>query len=167
MSARRLLLWVAAALLLAGCPLSSQFPLDSPADAQEDAALLGIWRTTADNEEPFTLTIRAAGGGQLLFVAESPEEEAESFPAFVSAVGGELFLNLQDAAEAGEWYFANYRIEGERLLLRLVDDELFASRSFASGPELRAFLLENLHAPALYGGQGTEEWDWVLERSAP
>jgi hypothetical protein len=99
--------------------------------------------------------------------SESPGEETASYPAFTSAVGGELFLNIQDTAEAGQWYFANYRLHEGRLRLRLVDDELIGSQTFASAGELRAFLQRNLEDPRLYGGKEAEAWDWVLERVAP
>jgi hypothetical protein len=158
---------LAAALLLAGCPYGSEFPLGSPAEAIGDAALLGTWKTSAESEEDFTLTFSIAGGAPLSVVADSPGEEPASYPAFVSAVGGERFLNLRDAGESGQWYFANYRLDGDRLRLRLVDDELFESRVLSSSSELRAFLQRHLDDPRLYGGQGAEEWDWVLERVAP
>jgi hypothetical protein len=170
MKARTLrhLFWlVAAAVLLAGCPYGSEFPLGSSAEAIADPELLGVWHTAADSEENFSLTMSRSGGAELLITADSPGEESESYMAFVSAVGGEFFLNIQDAPETGQWYFANYRLLGERLLLRLVDDVLFEPQSFASPEDLRAFLLENLDNPGLYGGDRSEEWDWELERSAP
>ena len=157
----------AAALLLAGCPYVSEFPLGSPAEAIDDAALPGTWKSAAESEEDFTLTISSAGDTPLTLLAESPGEEAASYPAFVSAVGGELFLNIQDTAESGRWYLANYRLNEGRLRLRLVDDELIGSQTLASTEELQAFLLRNLDDPRLYGGQEAEAWDWVLERLAP
>jgi hypothetical protein len=145
-----------AALLLTGCPYGSEFPLGSPAEGIDDAALLGTWKPTAESEEDFSLTISYAGGAPLTLTAESPGEETASYPAFTSAVGGELFLNIQDTAEAGQWYFANYRLHEGRLRLRLVDDELIGSQTFASAGELRAFLQRNLEDPRLYGGK--EAW---------
>jgi hypothetical protein len=162
-----ILLAVSAALLLAGCPFSAEFPLAGPDGAVADPALPGAWQTSDDSEEQFTLRIRDLGGGELYIVAESPEEEPESFPAIASIIGGQRFLSLQDTAEGGQWFFANYRIRGDRLLLRLVDDELFESRSFASPADLRDFVLQNLDDPRLYGSQNEEEWDWVLERAEP
>jgi hypothetical protein len=167
MSTLKILLAAAATLLVAGCPFSAGFPLSGPAEAISDPALLGAWKTAAGSEEQFTLRISSSGNGELRIVAEGPEEESESFPAFVSALGDEVFLSLQDTAEGGQWFFANYRILGGRLLLRLVDDELFESQTFASSEALRAFVLQNLADPRLYGGEQGEEWDWVLERSAP
>ena len=155
----------AATLLLAGCPYASEFPLGDPAEAVADAALLGAWRPAVEGEEEFTLTFRSSGGGQLTVTAESPEEEQASYPAFVSEAGAERFLNLREEAESGRWYFANYRLEGDRLLLRLVDDELFEGQELPGPAELRDFLRLHLDDPRLYGG--TQEWDWVLERAAP
>ncbi len=156
---------VAAALLLAGCPYGAEFPLGSQAQAVLDAGLLGTWKPASESEEEFTITIRASAGALLTLKAEGPEEEPASYPAFVSAVGAERFLNFHDAAESGLWYFANYRLDGERLRLRLVEDELFETRTLPDAEALRAFLQRHLGDPRLYGGQ-EEEWDWVLERQA-
>jgi len=158
---------LAAALLLAGCPYGSEFPLGDSSEALVDASLLGTWKPSAESEEHFTLSFSSAGGAVLTVTADSPGEEPASYPAFVSAVGGELFLNLRDAGESGLWYFANYRLDGGRLRLRLVDDELFESQVLPGAAELRAVLQRHLEDPRLYGGQGAEEWDWVLERVIP
>ncbi len=161
------LLGVAAALLLAGCPYAAQFPLGSPEEAILDAELLGTWRPSAAGEEDFTLTIRASAGALLTLEAESPGEDPASYPAFVSVIGAERFLNLRDAAESGLWYFANYRIEGQRLRLRLVEEELFESQAPPDAGELRDFLQRHLDDPRLYGGQEAQVWDWVLEKEGP
>jgi hypothetical protein len=172
MEPRRLLRWplpLAAALLLTGCPYSSEFPLCSPAEAVADTELPGTWKPApeAGAEEDFTLTIRASDGLQLTLTAESPGEEQASYPAFVSAVGAERFLNLQDEGDTERWYFANYRLEAGRLRLRLVDDELFASRTVADAWELRSLIELHLEDPRLYGAPNAEQWDWVLERVGP
>jgi len=78
--------------------------------------------TSKASDEDFTLTIRGSGAGEYLLLAESPDEkEPESFRAFVSTVDGEKFLNIRDE----EWILVNYRVSGDLLRLRLVDDELF------------------------------------------
>ena len=132
-----------------------------------DDALLGSWKPTAESEEDFLLTFRSEGGATLSVLAESPGEEPARYPAFVSELGGRRFLNLQDTEDSGRWYFANYLFHEGRLRLRLVDDELIGSQTFASAEELAAFLQGNLDDPRLYGGQEAEEWDWELERVAP
>jgi hypothetical protein len=167
---RRFLLWQilpAAALLLAGCPYGSEFPLGSPAEAIPEAELLGAWKPSPKSEEDFILSIRSAGGAALVLTAESPGEEPAAYPAFISVVGEERFLNLREEGETERWYFANYRLEGDWLRLRLVDDELFASRVVSGAEERRAFLERHLEDPRLYGAQDAEEWDWVLERVGP
>jgi hypothetical protein len=163
---RRFLL-AAAALLLAGCPYGSEFPLGSPQQAIRDEALLGAWKAAAESEEDYLLTFRDEGGTALSLLAESPGEEPARYPAFVAELGGRRFLNLQDTEDSGRWYFANYLFDQGRLRLRLVDDELVGERTFPSAEELAAFLQANLDDPRLYGGQKAEEWDWELERQEP
>jgi hypothetical protein len=164
---RLFLLAASAALLLAGCPYGSEFPLDSPQQAIRDDALLGAWKPAAGSEEDFLLTFRSEGEAALSLLAESPGEEPASYPAFVSELGGRRFLNLRDTEDSGRWYFADYLFHQGRLRLRLVDDELIGDRVFASAAELAAFLRGHLDDPRLYGGQGEEAWDWELERAQP
>jgi len=159
----RWFLLAAAALLLDGCPYGSEFPLGSPPQGVRDDALLGAWKPAAESEEDFTLTFRSAGGATLSVLAESPDEEPASYPAFVSELGGRRFLNLRDTEDSGRWYFANYLFHQGRLRLRLVDDELIGDRTFPSAEELAAFLQGHLDDPRLYGGQE----DWELERQEP
>jgi len=163
----RLALLAAVALLLAGCPYGSEFPLGSPQQAVRDDALLGSWKPTAESEEDFLLTFRSEGGAKLSVLAESPGEEPARYPAFVAELGGRRFLNVRDTEDSGRWYFANYLFHQGRLRLRLVDDELVGERTFPSAEELAAFLLANLDDPRLYGEQEAEEWDWELERQGP
>lgn len=140
----------AAALLLSGCPYGSDFPLGSPADAVTDDALLGTWKSTVEDDEELTVTIRAAGDRQLLITAES-----ESVPAFVTEMGGQRFLNIR---EQESYFFAQYRIEADRLRLRIVDDALFEGQAFSSAEELRDFVRANLADPRLYAGEDCQEW---------
>jgi hypothetical protein len=157
---QRAALWVAA-LLAAGCPFSSEHPLGSPEQAITDESLMGNWKTAEGSEEQLAITIRSSGERELLIAAKNPEEEPETFRAFVTELDGEKFLNIRDE----QWFLLNYRLAGGRLLLRIVDDELFESKTFASPEDLRAFVRQNLANPLLYGGEYEPEWDWELDRA--
>ena len=167
-------LWLAlsaAVLVLAGCPYSSEHPIGSPADAVRDNSLLGTWEATQENEK-LTIKIQGRGAAGYLITAEGAgEEETADFEAYVTAVDGQKFLNLRETpgSPGEEWYYANYRSEDGRLLLRLVDDALFESRSFASSEELRAFIRANLKDPRLYGSEPDpgQDWDWEFRRTLP
>ena len=162
-------LWLASlatVLVLAGCPYSSEHPIGSSAEAVWDDSLLGAWVATQENEK-VTIKIQGRGDTGYLITAEGAgDKETAEIEAFVTAVEGEKFLNLRETpgSQGEEWYFANYRLENGRLLLRLVDDALFESHSFASSEELRAFIRANLKDPRLYGGEPEpgQEWDWEL-----
>jgi len=154
-------LLLAALLLLAGCPYGSEFPLGSPEEAILDEALLGTWEAVDGQDEEPPLTIRSAGDRLLLITSEdSAEEEAEPIPAFVSELEGERFLNIRDARQ---YFYARYKVQGDRLLLRIVDEELFEGKTFSSTEELRAFVRANLTDPRLYAGEDCQE----LERVSP
>lgn len=140
----------AAALLLAGCPYGSEFPLGSPEAAILDEALLGTWEAVDGEDEESPLTIRVSGDRQLLITQES-----ESIPAFVSELEAERFLNIRDAQQ---YFYARYRIQDDRLLLQIVDEELFEGTTFTSTEELRAFVRAHLADPRLYAGEDYQEW---------
>jgi hypothetical protein len=53
------------------------------------------------------------------------------------------------AASSG-WYLLRYRIEGSKLLMRLVDDGLFRGTSISSSAQLSDFIGLNAANPRLY-----------------
>ncbi len=150
----------AAALLAIACPFGSEHPLGSPAEAITDDSLVGTWKTPQGSEEQLAISISSSEERELIIAAEDPQE-TKTLRAFVIELEGERFLNVRDE----QWFLVNYRVEGGRLLLRVVDDELFESKSFTSPEELRAFVSQNLANPHLYGGESEPEWDWVLDRA--
>lgn len=158
-----------AALLLFGCPLASERPLSDPATAVVDPALLGTWKTTdAETQETSTIRFLPFNGREMAGIGSDTGSDGEiaAYRVFATIVNGERFLNLQELREDGEveWYFARYRVEGDVLTLRLVDDALFGSRTFASSDALRTFVQQNLDDPKLYGGTETEEPPLVWHR---
>ena len=82
----------------------------------------------------------------------------------MTTIDTERFLNVQQlgAKENREWFFVHYRIDGDRLTLRFVEDELFGSTPFASTEALQGFVRTNLTDPRLYTSDDTErpEMSW-------
>jgi hypothetical protein len=165
--------WAAVAavvLLLAGCPYSADQPLGDPATALLDKELSGTWRSE-DPESHQANTIRFAafnGHEMVAFAGEngSDDKAISAFRLFVTPVGEEKFLNLQELRddEQSQWYFARYRIDGDTLTLRLIDDNLFSSKRFPTSEALRSFVRTHLADPRLYGSPGDETADMVLTR---
>ena len=160
----------AAVMLLAGCPYSADQPLSDPSSSVTDPALNGTWQAQdPETDEIFTLTFAQfddhamVGFGREVGAEDKP---VSAFRLFVTPVGEEKFLNVQELGDNGmpRWYFARYRIDGDTLSLRLVGDTLFGSKSFSSREALRGFVSANLGDPRLYGNPEDRTPDMVLTR---
>lgn len=162
---------------LAACPFSYDLPLGAPADTIRDNALAGSWKMQ-DPESGQWVTIEFLRFNEKEYVAWSrePDGEAEkivAYRAFITEIEGERFLNAQelDAEPGRAWSFANYRISGDTLSLRFVDDALFSSRTFESSDSLREFVRKNLHDPRLYtadeGKESVMRWQRVSNSRDP
>jgi len=157
-----------AALLLCGCPYTSDEPLSDPSSARIDPALLGAWRTRdEDSGEWHRLTFTRFNDHEMVsWARDEASGEVSLGRLFVTTIGNERFLNLQELGQDdAPWYVARCTIEGDRCILRFLDDGLFGSRSFASAEERRQFIRARLADPLLYASDGAEPMEMVLERA--
>jgi hypothetical protein len=79
---------------------------------------------------------------------------------------GERFLNIRelDTGMSG-WYLLRYVIDGQKLVMTLVDDGLFKERTFKGSAELYEFVRQNISDPRLYASKpGEENQDMIWER---
>jgi hypothetical protein len=155
-----------AAAALAGCPYSSDTPLGDPASAQVDRSLAGTWRTL-DPESGQWHAIRIFAFNEHELAALVPGDkpgEQELYRMFTTPVGEDTFLNISEVGKPGdvEWTLARYRVEGDRMYMRLVDDELLGTRKFSGPDELRGFLQAHVEDPALWvtGSKGDMDMAW-------
>jgi len=123
----------------AACPFSYDLPLSTPADAIVDNALAGSWKMQ-DPESGQLVTIEFLRFNEKEYVAWSREpdgaaEKIAIYRVFVTGIEGERFLNSKElgAKKSRFWSFANYRINGDTLSLRFVDDAILPP-----GPSIRA-----------------------------
>jgi hypothetical protein len=154
-------------LLLHGCPYESERPLGSSAEAKIDEALLGRWEERKESGELLgTATILPFNDHEMVIVLrESGKEDPELMRAFVTIIDGERFLNVQEvSSKPGKraWYLANYRVSGDRLEWRIVEETLF-TKAFESSPDLHGFVKENLRNPELY----SEDPKQTMSRAHP
>ncbi len=158
------LLLVVAILALAACPFSSDLPLSSPADATMDNALLGRWRAQdPDTGQWTTMTFVSFNDREYVAWMAEPDGKIEMFRAFVTVIDGERFLNARelDSPDNRSWSYVNYRLAGDTMSLRFVDDEIFSSHTFSSSDALRELVREHLHDPRLYSSdRGTSVMEW-------
>jgi hypothetical protein len=87
---------------------------------------------------------------------------------FATKIGSEMFLNVQELGAGGSgWLFASYRVQDDTLRMKIVDDELFKDRQFASSEQLRAFVAASLGDPRLYAAADDTPTEMILTRVPP
>jgi hypothetical protein len=149
-----------AILALSACPYSSEHPLSDPGAAAWDPALAGTWKLQdPETREWVTLSFfRYDEHGLVAFTPGDAGGKADAYRMFVTVIEGEKFLNVRQLDEKADqgWFFVNYRIEGSRLVLRVVEEELFGTTPFATSQALRSFVQRNLADPRLYSAGDTD-----------
>jgi hypothetical protein len=164
--ALRLARWAApllAALALSACPYSSEQPLSDPASAVIDQALLGSWKwQDPESHEWVTLSFFAFNDHEMVAVTPgNTPGTSDAYRVFVTTIDTEDFLNVQELGgkETGAWNVAHYRIDGDHLDMRLLDDELFGKTTYDTPQDFQAFVRRNLADPRLYGSsEDTMSW---------
>jgi len=154
---------------LAGCPLSSDKPLSDPRAAPVDPALVGTWRTQdPESGEWNRLTIFVFDEHEMVgFAPENDSSKVSAFRLFVTSIGTQRFLNVQElGTDDSGWFFARYEIVQGRMRLSFVDDGLFGERTFASSTDLLEFFRANLSDPRLYAPEGDTPMESTWERAA-
>jgi hypothetical protein len=158
------LLLLAIVMLSNGCPYESDVPLGPCNTARLDGTLFGRWELYDTPEDPIgAVSIYPFNEHEvLILLQEKGKEKIDLIRAFVTTIGKQRFLNLQDVSfvtKDRNWMFANYRIADDTLRIRVVDDKLL-TRAFGSSAALRRVLRKNLHRKELY----QDEEGLVLKR---
>jgi hypothetical protein len=155
---------------LAGCPLSSDKPLSDPGAAAADPALIGTWKTRdPESGEWNQLTIFPFNAHEMVgFAPEKDSSKVSAFRLFVTSIGTQTFLNVQElGTDDSSWFFARYEIVQGRLRLSVVDDGLFEKRTFASSTDLLEFFRRHLSDPRLFTPEGDTPMESTWERLTP
>ena len=156
-----------AALLLCGCPYTSDEPLSDPSSAAIDPSLAGTWRTRgSESEEWQSLVFLPFNAHEMVSFAQGDSPgEVSLCRLFPTVIGGERFLNIHELWTKDEpWYFARCTMEGDRCVLGFIDDGLFDSRASGSAEDRREFIRAHLADPLLYAAEGQKPMEMILER---
>jgi len=143
-------------LLLTGCPYQSSVPLSAPDLAKINSELIGKWSAEdKEGKEVGTVTISQFNERELLIIIDGGKDEAEAMRGFVTSVGSEKFLNVQEvtgAYEGREWMFVNYTVKDCSLIYRVVSDSLLKdkTRGVSSQKKLYDFIKKNVENKELY-----------------
>jgi hypothetical protein len=157
-----------AVLLLSGCPYSSDEPLSDPLSAIFDPSLLGAWQTRDEESDEWQrLTIYRFNERELVaWARDDASGEVSLSRLFLTEIGGQRFLNILElGSDDAPWHFALCIMEGNRCVLRFLDDGLFDSRTFGSAEERRQFIRAHLADPLLYASDGRNPMEMILERA--
>jgi len=156
----RLAASIAAMLVLSGCPLVSNQPLSDPGAAVIDRELLGSWEALdPDSGASRTYSFLPLDGHEILArpVGEGADPSADSFRFFSTQIDGVGFLNVHELGKgASGWYILRYEVDGDELVMALVEDSLFGDRDFGSPAELAELVRANLSNPLLYAAKAGE-----------
>jgi hypothetical protein len=166
--ALRMLPLIAATLLLAGCPLLSEYPLSDPKAAEIDAELVGSWRNRdADSGKVASLRFVPFDEHELLGLATGDKDgEPSALRAFTTTIEGTRFISVKELGSGSStWSILRYAVEGGKLRLTSVDDGLFRGTALSSSGELYEAIKGSLGDPRLYSpADGEVPEDMVWER---
>jgi hypothetical protein len=157
------------AAALNGCPLSSSLPLVEPSAAVPDSALVGAWYAKdPDTAEAQAMIFQVFNEHEMVAFTPGDKGEIDAFRVLAGPVGGAPFLSVRElgSADAG-WSLVRYRLAGDTLVLSVLDDGLFAGRTFAATADLAAFVAQNIDNPLLYAAAGEARDDMTWTRGTP
>jgi len=143
-------------LCLYGCPYESEFPLSPSSEAKIDKELIGKWKFQCEKEEQSgAITIYQFNEHEyLILLKEEGEEDIDLIRAFGTTIDEHKFLNVQDINSANakerEWFFVNYSVFNDKLILKYVEDRIFENKIINSSQELYKLMKENLNNKDLY-----------------
>ena len=130
--------------------------MSKPGLAKIDNELIGKWRMEdKESKESGILTISRFNDSELLIVFADDKNEFGTMRLFVTFVGKEKFLNVQEMQvpyKDRKWMFANYSIKDCTLTYRLVNDSLLKDKAKGglSQKELYAFIKKNAANKDIY-----------------
>jgi hypothetical protein len=163
------LLAALAGLLLAGCPLISDYPLSDPKAAAIDAELRGSWETSdAETGKLSYLRFVPFDEHEMVVISMSGEgDEPSPMRAFTTVIEGTKFINVRELGkDITGWSVLRYGIEGGTLRLTSIDDGLLRGKDYAGSSGLYDIVKRNLDNPRLYSpSEGEAPFEIVLRRA--
>lgn len=167
----RLTLVICSVLCLCACPYESEFPLSKCGEATIDKQLLGQWKLEAkEGEQAGVIMIHRFNDHEYLISAKGEDEPAAMLMrAFGTIIDGKTFLNVQEISKPVEkqrpWNFVNYSVSEDKLVYKVVEEDLFEKKSFTSSEALYTFIKENLNKKGLYDQDDEQTLHKIIPQS--
>ena len=168
-----LTLVICSMLCLCACPYESDFPLSKCGEATIDKQLIGQWKLEAkEGEQAGVIMIHRFNDHEYLITAKGENEStAMLMRAFGTIIDGQTFLNVQEISKPGEkkraWNFVNYSVSEDKLMYKVVEEDLFKKKSFTSPEALYTFIKENLNKKELYDQDDQETLHRIIPQPDP
>ncbi len=146
----------ALAILLGGCPYSSEVAIDTPA-VKVSETLLGKWEPKDSGSDKINVTKKDS------YIYSIEKKSASSgnttnYEGFVSKIGEEQFLNLSEVGGMSkEYYFFKIMLNKENTKLTLVPVTENIDEKFKTSAELKAFI-EKYKGLSFFFGKDEEEY---------
>jgi hypothetical protein len=152
-----------AGLALAGC-LETEYSLGRRDASVVDRAFCGDWMLSRKDEKGQTqnshLVVRNLNDREYYVewsdVNGKPEDRTRDI-AFVADVKGVSFAHLQQLGEEGnnaeKFIIFRFGMEGEKLVIRELNDTFFKEQNLTSDEQLRKVVDENLENKQMYAGE--------------
>ena len=167
----RLILITCAVLCFCACPYESEFPLSKCNEATIDKQLIGQWKLEAkEGEQAGIIMIHRFNDHEYLISAKGNDEStAMLMRAFGTIIDGQKFLNVQEISKPGEkkrpWNFVNYSVSEDKLVYKVVEEDLFEKKFFTSPETLYTFIKENLNRKELYDQEDEQTLHKIITQS--
>lgn len=127
------------AIVLGGCPYSSETPIDTPS-VKIDNKLLGVWEPKSESDykykvsklDDYTYKIEKKG---------KASDKSSVYIAYASKVGADTFLNLKEDDEYSKEYYLYKMVispSGGKLTLLSVTENI--DEKFTTSEELKKFI---------------------------
>ncbi len=136
---RIIVLFIGLGLVFAGCPYSSEVPIDMTAGIAVDPTFIGKWEAKSSSDYYYVVTDH--GDNKYKITKKSISSgDTTIYLAYESKIDGVSYLNIyEDGALENTYYF--YRLTKKssyRFALEAVTDNI--DESFTTSAELKAFL---------------------------
>lgn len=140
--------------LICGCPYNSSVPISAVENAQINDSLFGDWFTTNnENDSSEVLKVYLLNKHEYLFLL-CDKKEINVFRAYPTRIEDYHFLNISEinleSSLQPAYIFAEYKLIGDELRIRLIEDELFKTKMENSN-DLYHFIKSNLKNQQLFG----------------
>lgn len=161
------LMLIASLLLMVGC-FESRYPLGQREAGKVDLRYVGNWILESRNEQGDTdssrLLIRNLHNDEYYVEWIGGDDKALRFTGYTTDVDGVTFANLlpltDDGKLAEKYTILRLDWDGDKLKIRVLDDDFFKDKKFDSSAALRSIVKANLNQEMMYDGDaivGTKE----------